>query len=90
MIERGMSVPEISDERNLKETTIYSHISQLFKTGRLNDVSKFVSFEEFKKIEGCLMKTSKEGKLKPIFDALEGKVEYGKIRLVIQHLGKKK
>ena len=90
MIERGMSVPEISDERNLKETTIYSHISQLFKTGRLNDVSKFVSFEEFKKIEACLMKTSKEGKLKPIFDALEGKVEYGKIRLVIQHLGKEK
>ncbi len=86
MIERGMSVAEISDERNLKETTIYSHIAQLFKIGKLNDVSKFVPFQQYKLIEAYLKENPKEEKLKPIFDTLGGKVEYGKIRLVMEYL----
>ena len=86
MLEKGMSVAEISDERNLKETTIYSHIAQLFKIGKLTDVSKFVPFHEYKKVEEYLIKHPKEDKLKPIFDSLDGKVDYGKIRLVLEHL----
>ncbi len=86
MLERGMSVAEISDERNLKETTIYSHIAQLFKIGKLNDVSKFVPFHEYKQVEEYLNNNPKEDKLKPIFDALNGEVDYGKIRLVVEHL----
>ena len=85
MLERGMSVVEISDERGLKETTIYSHIAQLFKIGKLNDVSKFVPFNEFKKVEGYLNKNPSEDRLKPVFDALNGEVDYGKIRLVMEY-----
>lgn len=88
MLERGLSIVDISNERNLKETTIYSHIAHLFKIGKLTDVSKFVPFHEYKQIEGYLTENPDEEKLKPIFDALNGKVQYGKIRLVIEHLRK--
>ena len=81
-----MSVAEISDERNLKETTIYSHIAHLFSVGKLKDVSRFVPFTEFKKIEEYINKNPEENKLKPVFDALDGAVEYGKIRLVMEYL----
>ena len=86
MLLKGMSVVEISDQRGLKETTIYSHIAHLFSVGKLKDVSQFVPFSEFKKIEEYLKKNPKENKLKPIFEALDGAVEYGKIRLVMEYL----
>ena len=40
----------------------------------------------FKKIEEYLKKNPKENKLKPVFEALDGAVEYGKIRLVMEYL----
>ena len=86
LLSKGMSVAEISDERNLKETTIYSHIAHLFSVGKLKDVSRFVPFSEFKKIEEYINKNPEENKLKPVFDALDGAVEYGKIRLVMEYL----
>lgn len=88
MLERGMSVAEISDERALKETTVFSHIAQLFKIGKLTDVSKFVPFQEYKQVEEYLKEHPEEDKLKLIYDALDGKVDYGKIRLVLEHLNK--
>ena len=83
---KGLSVVEISDQRGLKETTIYSHIAHLFSVGKLKDISTFVPFLEFKKVEEYLKKNPEENKLKPIFDALDGAVEYGKIRLVLEYL----
>tara|TARA_B100001173_G_scaffold312178_1_gene332082 strand:- start:4198 stop:6297 length:2100 start_codon:yes stop_codon:yes gene_type:complete len=83
---KGLSVVEISDQRGLKETTIYSHIAHLFSVGKLKDISRFVPFSEFKKVEDYLKKNPKENKLKPIFDALRGAVDYGKIRLVLEYL----
>jgi hypothetical protein len=36
-------------------------------------------------VEDFLMNNPKENKLKPIFDALQGTVDYGKIRLVLEY-----
>ena len=86
MLSKGMSVVEISDQRGLKETTIYSHIAHLFSVGKLKDISQFVPFLEFKRVEEYINKNPKENRLKPVFDALDGAVEYGKIRLVMEYL----
>ena len=90
MIEKGMTVPEISDVRVLKETTVYSHIAQLFKIGKLTDISKFISFDEFKRLETYCSGNPKEDKLKPIYDALGSNIDYGKIRLVLEYIKIKK
>tara|TARA_Y100001934_G_C12372629_1_gene787332 strand:+ start:1756 stop:3855 length:2100 start_codon:yes stop_codon:yes gene_type:complete len=86
LIMKGMTVVEISDARCLKETTIYSHVAHLFRVGKLKDISQFVPFIEFKKVEEYLKKNPEENKLKPIYDALNGSVDYGKIRLVLEYL----
>lgn len=83
---KGLSVVDISDQRGLKETTVYSHIAYLFRVGKLKDITTFVPFLEFKKVESFLKNNPKENKLKPVFDALNGVVEYGKIRLVMEYL----
>jgi ATP-dependent DNA helicase RecQ len=83
---KGLSVVEISDQRGLKETTIYSHIAHLFSVGKLKDISQFVPFSEFKKVEDYLSKNPEENKLKPVFDAMGGAIDYGKIRLVMEYL----
>ena len=90
MIEKGMTVPEISDVRVLKETTVYSHIAQLFKIGRLTDISKFIPFDEFKRLETYCVENPKEDKLKPIYEALGSNIDYGKIRLVLEYIKTKK
>ena len=90
MIEKGMTVPEISDVRVLKETTVYSHIAQLFKIGKLTDISKFIPFDEFKRLETYCSENPKEDKLKPIYDALGSNIDYGKIRLVLEYIKIKK
>ena len=90
MIEKGMTVPEISDVRVLKETTVYSHIAQLFKIGKLTDISKFIPFDEFKRLETYCLENPKEDKLKPIYDALGSNIDYGKIRLVLEYIKIKK
>ena len=86
LLMKGMTVVEISDARGLKETTIYSHVAHLFRVGKLKDISQFVPFIEFKKVEEYLKKNPEENKLKPIYDALNGSVDYGKIRLVLEYL----
>lgn len=50
LFQRGMSVEEIAQRRNLKEATIHDHLIQFVLTGELN-VLKFVTKEKLKTIE---------------------------------------
>lgn len=84
MLLKGMSIVEVSNERNLKEATIYSHLIQLFKTGELTDISQFIPFDEYQKVRDYLNHYPFEGKVKPIFLALNEKVSYEKIRLIVE------
>ncbi|MBP9789170.1 MAG: helix-turn-helix domain-containing protein, partial [Bacteroidia bacterium] len=50
LYQRGMTVAEIAQRRNLKEATIQDHLLQFILTGELN-VLKFVTKEKLKTIE---------------------------------------
>lgn len=50
LFQKGFTVEEIAQKRNLKESTINDHLLQFILTGELN-VLKFVSKEKFKAIE---------------------------------------
>lgn len=90
MLQKGMSIVEIANERNIKETTIYSHIAQLLTVGKINDIGNYVPFIEYKKIEDYILKNPDVDQLKPIYVALNEEVDYGKIRLVLTYLQQKK
>jgi ATP-dependent DNA helicase RecQ len=81
----GQSVEKIAEQRDLKITTIYSHLSDALALGqvRLNEVIK-LSETEIKEIEDTIHSLPDDQKeaLKPVYEALNGAYDYGVIRCV--------
>lgn len=84
----GNSIDEIAEKRNLKSTTIISHICALVSKGKPIDLSELVSNSEVKEVENILKKINYEGALKPVYEALDEKMSYEKIRLSLAVLKK--
>jgi len=88
LFKNGNSIEEIAKTRNLKSTTVISHLCTLVEKGKPIDLSKLVSSSEVKKVENILKEIDYEGALKPIFEALDGRMSYEKIRLAVTILKK--
>ncbi len=84
LIRSGMNVNAIATHRNLKSTTIYSHLAESIEQGdiELNQVVDLTD-KEIKTIQNAFLNFSDEDKkLKPVYDALEGVFDYGLLRCV--------
>ena len=88
LFKNGNSIEEIAKTRNLKSTTVISHLCTLVEKGKPIDLSKLVSSSDVKKVENILKEIDYEGALKPIFEALDGRMSYEKIRLAVTILKK--
>ncbi|GAA4465720.1 DNA helicase RecQ [Nibrella saemangeumensis] len=81
---RGMSMEEIAAERNLTVGSIAGHLVQLAKAGYNIDLEALVSDFERTEIEAAIRRVGiTEGRLKPIYDHLNGRYDYGKIQVVV-------
>lgn len=76
----GKSVAAIAAERGLTEGTIEGHLARAIEDGEKLDARAFYSAEEEAEMRGALEGYEEEG-LKPVFDHLEGRYSYGKLRL---------
>ncbi|MCP4522035.1 MAG: DNA helicase RecQ [Cytophagales bacterium] len=81
LLQKGKTVDEIARERNLKALTVYSHIATLIQRGHTISIDEYINTEELEKIFEAIEFTGENKMLNPIFDYLEEKVEYHKIRL---------
>ena len=82
-VKEGRDIKEIADLRSISETTVQSHVAHLFSIGKLTDIEQFVPIKNQKKINKYLSENPKPEALKPIFEALNGEVSYGEIRIVL-------
>lgn len=86
---QGLSPEQIAEQRQLKPSTIYEHLSQAIETGKL-ELSQVIQLSETEihKIEDKLLERPIEEQhiLKPIFDAFEGHYDYGVLKCVRAHL----
>ena len=89
LIKRGFSIEEIAKHRDLSSVTIYSHFAKLFDEGEVFDIEQYFSQEEKEMVENILPQFSPIKELKPLFQALDERINYGKIRLIISYLAKK-
>ncbi|GAA4417055.1 DNA helicase RecQ [Nibrella viscosa] len=81
---RGMTMEEIAAERNLTVGSIAGHLVQLAKAGYNIDLESLVSNFERTEIEDAIRRIGvTEGRLKPIYDHLNGRYDYGKIQIVV-------
>ncbi|MDI5888782.1 DNA helicase RecQ [Flavobacterium yafengii] len=84
----GLSVEEIAQKRKLGLSTIMSHLAKLYVDGADVDLNPFISKEEVSQIAEAQIKLESPNALKPYFDYLEEKIDYGKIRLALAILEK--
>lgn len=90
LLNKGVSVAEIAKRRNISELTVFSHIAYLYERGHAIDLKKFISQEEFSVIRKAIESTGTEStQLKPVYEYLEGKYDYHKIRLSFSILNKR-
>ncbi|MDX5421726.1 MAG: DNA helicase RecQ [Hymenobacteraceae bacterium] len=83
LLQKGYSVEQIAQQRNLNPVTVYSHIATLYEQGYAVDLSGYISKAEYKAISKAIAKLGAEAKLKDLFEHLEEQYDYYKIRLSV-------
>ncbi len=88
----GLDVKAIAAKRELKPTTIYNHLADLYAQGKINDVSDYINEDDVALLATVVndVDRGENGKsIKPLHDALDGKLTYYKIRFALAVLEKK-
>ena len=85
----GLSVDDIAAKRDLKVSTIYSHLADVIEAGMLKAADVLdIDDADFEMIERMAeqLNSKQEGALKPLFDELDGEFDYGVLRCVVNGL----
>ena len=80
LFKSGLSIGEIAKSRDLAESTIESHLAQAIENGAQVDPRGLYTAEEERQMQAALDGYD-EIALKPVFEQLEGRISYGKLRL---------
>ena len=87
LFEKGLSIPEIASQRNLREDTIYGHLMKKHQEGENIDIEKYITECEINGIKKAKLKFPEEEGLKPYFEFFEEEMPYWKIRLGLYLIG---
>ncbi len=88
LYKEGLSIDEIAERRNLKSTTIYSHIAKLYSEGKAIDIYDFVSKPEVESVKTAQQELKSPDGLKPYFEYFDKQLDYFKIRLALSIIAK--
>lgn len=83
LLQEKKSIAVISKERNLSETTIYSHLAKLYAEGKDIPIYNYVTQEVVQKIKKAKTELKSPEGLKPYFEYFEEQVPYHSIRLAL-------
>jgi ATP-dependent DNA helicase RecQ len=83
LLQQGFSIEDIALTRQLHESTIYSHIAQLFQTKEINDISKYYSEFDLALVRKARVETGETKQLNPIYTHLQEAVPHHIIRLCL-------
>lgn len=82
LFEKGLSIPEIALQRNLKEDTIYGHLQKMHQDGKPINLFDFITEKEILLIKNAKNELQhNEESIKPIFEHLQEEVPYWKIKM---------
>jgi GTPase SAR1 family protein len=82
MVNNGMTVEQIAEERGLAVGTIEGHFAKLVESGELL-ITKFLQEEEVTEITNAIKELPAEFTSKDLYEKFKGKYGYGKLRAVI-------
>jgi len=85
MYQRGLSVGEIAEKRQLNDGTVFSHLAILYEKGYNIDLQELVTPSEIDRVLKSLRYLQEPYKLKDIYDYLDEQVPYHRIRLALAY-----
>ena len=83
LYKEGISIEEISEKRDLKSATIFSHLAKLYADGKDINIYDFVTKEEVEQVLKAKEALESPEALKPYFDYFKEEMDYSKIRLAL-------
>ena len=83
LLQQGFSIEDIVITRQLHESTIYSHIAQLYQTKELNDISNYYNESDLVAVRKAREETGETKLLNPIYIHLQEAVPHHIIRLCL-------
>ncbi|MCB0572751.1 MAG: DNA helicase RecQ [Phaeodactylibacter sp.] len=85
MYQRGLTVEEIAEKRQVTPSTVYSHLAILYEQGSDIALEELVSPEVVNQVLQSLRYIQEPYLLKDIFDYFDGQVPYHQIRLALAY-----
>ena len=79
----GLTVPEISLSRGLKDATVLSHLVDAYTEGYDVDLASFITQAVLDEVNRALKACENPEGLKPIFEFLKEEVSYNDIRVAL-------
>lgn len=80
MFEAGDPIDAIAKDRDISVGTVLDHISVCVENGRSLDLAILLTPEQISQIKGAFAIHGTD-RLKPVFEELNGKIEYGRLRI---------
>lgn len=90
LYKEGFTVEEIAENRGLKPTTIFSHLSKLYLEGKDVSLDEFIEADTLALVANAKKVLKNETALKPYFEFLGEQVPYEKIRVGLTILERKR
>ncbi len=79
----GKTPDEIAMMRGIKQTTIYGHLSRAMIEGYEVSIENILSEQEIEQVKAAMNDLPNAEGLKPIFEYLNGGIDYGKLRIAM-------
>ena len=86
----GMSVQQIAKTRSMQTTTVYSHLGKLISDGYRVNIQDLLTRQEFEKVREAREVLGAPAQLTPYHNFLGRTIEYGKIRVALSYLERKR
>jgi len=83
LLKEGLSIAEVAAKRQLSETTVYSHIANLYLNNKIRTMNSLVSPTEVDQVRAAVDATGETKAMKPVFEYLNEQIPYHKIRLAL-------
>ena len=83
-----MSIEDMSVERKLSTTTIYSHMAKLYSSGKAINIFDFVTKGDVEAVKKAKITLDSPTTLRPYFEYFNQELDYFKIRLALSVVDK--
>jgi ATP-dependent DNA helicase RecQ len=83
LIQSGLSAEEIAIAKDIALQTVYSHFVKLKTDGKDIDLSELINQAEIERVKIAFKELNEPDTLKPIFEHLNGEIEYFKIKVAL-------